>query len=223
MKLCVPKNIEFGNVVYRFPTAARRLGILLMVWVWAISQSASGQASAGPASELVEKFHNVLIGVMKKGGNISVQQRYEILSPKVRKTFNLPFMIRIVSGAAWRSANDNDKKALLDAFTKMSVSTYASRFDDYSGQKFETLAESQGPKKSVLVRTRIVSPGDTPVKLTYVVRKFADKWRVIDVILAGGISELALRHSEYRAILKKDGPLELAATLSKKSDQILGK
>ena len=105
----------------------------------------------------------------------------------------------------------------------MSVSTYASRFDGFSGQRFETVSEAPGPKNSMVVRTRIHRPGDTPVKLTYILRLYSGQWQAIDVIVAGGISELALRHSEYRAILKKDGLAALAAILNKKSDQILGR
>lgn len=200
-------------------TALPRLAILigagLAFWV--------GPVSAGPARDLVEIFHGELIAVMKKADSISIEKRFEILDPAVRRTFNMPEMVRIASGAVWRSGGDADKRAAADAFTKMSVSTYASRFDGFSGQRFETVSETPGPKDSVVVRTRIHSPGETPVKLTYIVRKYSDKWQAIDVIVAGGISELALRHSEYRAILKKGGLKSLAAILNKKSDQILGR
>jgi phospholipid transport system substrate-binding protein len=205
------------------PKTPRRQAILFIASVWAVLASANGAAIAGPATDLVEKFHDDLIAVMKKADTISIEKRYEILEPSVRRTFNMPVMIRIVSGAAWRSAGEEDKGAVADAFTKMSVTTYASRFDGYSGQRFETLAETTGSNNSVVVRTRIVSPGDTPVKLTYILRKYSGKWRAIDVILAGGISELALRHSEYRSTLKKGGLSGLANILNKKSDEILGR
>ncbi|MBT4116312.1 MAG: hypothetical protein HOO19_16690 [Rhodospirillaceae bacterium] len=200
-------------------TAFRRLAILIGVglafWV--------SPASASPARDLVEKFHDNLIAVMKKADSISIEQRFEILDPAVRRTFNMPEMIRIASGSVWRTGVDGDKSAAVAAFTKMSVSTYASRFDGFSGQRFETVSETPGPKNSVVVRTRIHRPGDTPVKLTYILRQYSGQWRAFDVIVAGGISELALRHSEYRAILKKGGLGALAAILNKKSDQILGR
>ncbi len=180
-------------------------------------------ANAGPARDLVEKFHDELIAVMKKADTISIEKRFEILDPAVRRTFNMGEMIRITSGTVWRSGAEADKSAAADAFTKMSVSTYASRFDGFSGQRFETVSEAPGPKNSMVVRTRIHRPGDTPVKLTYILRLYSGQWQAIDVIVAGGISELALRHSEYRAILKKGGLKVLAEILDKKSDQILGR
>jgi phospholipid transport system substrate-binding protein len=205
------------------PRPNRRLAILLIAGVWAVLPVAGNPAFAGPATELVEKFHIDLIDVMKKADATGIEERYKILHPAVRRTFNMPVMIRIASGAVWRAAINDDKNALVKAFTKMSVTTYASRFDGYSGQSFETLSETPGPKNSIVVRTRILSPGDKPVKLTYVLREYSGTWQAIDVILAGGISELALRHSEYRAVLKKVGLLGLARVLDKKSDQILGR
>ncbi len=195
----------------------------LAIFIGAGLSLAAGSASAGPARDLVEKFHEELIAVMKQANGITIEKRFQILDPAVRRTFNLPEMIRVASGAVWRSGGDADKSAAAAAFTKMSVSTYASRFDGFSGQRFETVSEAPGPKNSVVVRTRIHRPGDTPVKLTYILRNYAGKWQAIDVILAGGISELALRHSEYRTILKQGGLGALAAILDKKSDQILGR
>lgn len=201
-------------------TAFRRLAIIIVVVSLALAVS---PASAGPARDLVEEFHGELINVMKKADTIGIEKRFEILDPAVRRTFNMGEMIRIASGSVWRTSGEADQSAAAAAFTKMSVSTYASRFDGFSGQRFETVSETPGPKNSVVVRTRIHRPGDTPVKLTYILRQYSGQWRAFDVIVAGGISELALRHSEYRAILKKGGLGSLAAILNKKSDQILGR
>jgi phospholipid transport system substrate-binding protein len=72
------------------------------------------------------------------------------------------------------------------------------------------------------VQTRIVRPNKEPVPITYVMRKFADDdWRIVDVIVSNGISELAVRRSEYNAILNDGGPSELVAKLNQKADAIL--
>ena len=43
------------------------------------------------------------------------------------------------------------------------------------------------------------------MELTYVTRLIKGTWRIIDVLLDTGISELAVRRSEYRRILKSKG------------------
>jgi phospholipid transport system substrate-binding protein len=178
-------------------------------------------AFAGQPSEVVETFHRSLLDVMKSAATTQVQGRYEQLESPIGSTFNLPFMIQIASGAKWRDANDEEKKKLADAFKRVSVGTYAQRFDGFSGERFETVGEQDGPSGSKLVQTRIVRPNKEAVPITYVTRKFGDAWRVVDVIVSNGISELAVRRSEYNGILNSGGPGELVTKLNQKADAIL--
>jgi len=172
--------------------------------------------SAEP-SEVVDGFHEALLSIMKKAGSTSVTARYKELKPEMEKAFNLPFMIRITVGSSWKRTNEQQKRELIEAFKRMSVGTYASRFNGYSGQIFKTLKVRTGPKGTRLVDTRIENPNDKSVRITYVMGKFGDKWKIIDVLLDRGISEMAVRVSEYRSILRFRGVGALARALSKKA------
>ena len=174
-------------------------------------------ALSGEPSEVVDRFHEVLLSVMKTAGSTSVTARYKELKPEMEKAFNLPFMIRITVGSSWNRASEQQKSELIEAFKRMSVGTYASRFNGYSGQLFKTLKVRTGPKGTRLVDTRIENPNDDSVTITYVMGKFGDKWKIIDVLLDRGISEMAVRASEYRSILRSRGVGALARVLSKKA------
>ena len=176
--------------------------------------------SAEP-SEVVDRFHEVLLSVMKTAGSTSVTARYKELKPEMEKAFNLPFMIRITVGSSWNRASEQKKSELIEAFKRMSVGTYASRFNGYSGQIFKTLKVRTGPKGTRLVDTRIENTNDDSVTITYVMGKFGDKWKIIDVLLDRGISEMAVRVSEYRSILRSRGVGALARALSKKAANLL--
>ena len=139
----------------------------------------------------------------------------------MEKAFNLPFMIRITVGSSWKRASEQQKSELIEAFKRMSVGTYAYRFNGYSGQIFKTLKVRTGPKGTRLVDTRIENPNDDSVTITYVMGKFGDKWKIIDVLLDRGISEMAVRVSEYRSILRSRGVRALARALSKKATNLL--
>ena len=180
----------------------------------------TGVLSAEPR-KVVDRFHEVLLSVMKKASSTSVTARYKELKPEIEKAFNLPFMIRITVGPRWNTASNQQKRELIEAFKSMSVGTYASRFNGYSGQIFKTLKVRAGPKGTRLVDTRIESPNDESVRITYVMGKFGDKWNIIDVLLDRGISEMAVRVSEYRSILRSRGVGSLARALSKKAANLL--
>ena len=176
--------------------------------------------SAEP-STVVTKFHEVLLTVMKTASSTSVTERYKQLESEIVLAFNLPFMIRITVGSSWNKANKQQRRELIEAFKRMSIGTYASRFDGYSGQIFKTMRVRAGPKGTRLVDTLIKSPGNDTVRITYVTRKFGEKWKIIDVLLDRGISEMAVRVSEYRSILRSHGVGSLTRALSKKAVNLL--
>ncbi len=181
------------------------------------------QAQQATASAVIEKFHQTLLSVMKEADSLGVMGRYERLQSPVAEAFHFPLMIKVAAGRFWKRANPGQRDRLLAAFTRMSVSNYAANFDGYSGQRFVTLGERPGPGKTLLVATQIVSPGDDPVDLTYVMKNFENRWRIGDVLFDNAISELAVRRSEYRRVLKQDGIDGLAAILEAKARKLVGK
>jgi phospholipid transport system substrate-binding protein len=82
---------------------------------------------------------------------------------------------------------------------------YAGRFNRYSGQTFETLGNEPAAHGTAIVRTRLRNPTGEDVDLTYRLHPAAAGWRIVDIYLKGTVSELALRRSEYAAVLQRDG------------------
>ncbi len=191
--------------------------VLTMLLAPALAATISGSGASG----VIERFHEVLLGTMQEAETLGFKGRYSRLEQPVRESFHLAFMARVTAGSHWRRATEEQRRALFEAFTRTSVGTYALRFDGFSGQEFRLLRETSGPGNTKLVVTNIVSPGRDPVELTYVLREFAGSWRIIDVLVEGGISELAVRRSENRAILKQSGLAGLITALNAKADDLI--
>ena len=173
-------------------------------------------SSPSPAS-LVNEFHASLLAVMRTADTLSFHSRYARLKPSIEDSFHLPAMVQIATGSFWRKASPVQQEQLIKVFSDVSVGTYTSRFSGFSGQSFQTKLTREGPQKTMLVDTVLKNPSDTDVALTYVCREIKGAWRIIDVLLDSGISELAVRRSEYRRILKSDGIDGLIATLKRKA------
>ncbi len=193
--------------------------ILFLLGLLLPAPAAGGSADAPDA--VVERFHETLLAVMKEADSLGVTGRYQRLEPDIGQAFDLALMIRVASGAHWKKATESQRQRLLAAFTRMSVSTYASQFDGFSGQSFETVGVRPGPQQTQLVKTRIVRPEDEPVGLTYVTRESDGGWRIVDILLDDEVSELAVRRSEYRRVLKSKGLEGLIAILEEKADVLL--
>lgn len=182
----------------------------------------SAQGATSP-TELIGEFHSALLEVMKEAKTTGIQQRFKKLEPTIEHSFYLALMIRVASGNHWKNIPEQKRAQLIAAFGRMSVGTYASRFDGYSGESFKTLGERAGPGGTVLVKSQILRPGKSPVDLTYVTKKFGDEWRIVDVLLDNGISELAVRRSEYHRILASGGVDRLIQALNEKTDDLISR
>lgn len=179
-------------------------------------------AQQDDAIRVVENLHQSLISVMKEADSLGVQGRYRQLQDPLKTAFHFRLMISIAAGASWKTATPLERDELVTTFTRLSVSTYASRFDGYSGQRFQTNGARAAPRGVQLVDTAIESPDEDPIPLTYVLKELDGEWRIVDVLLDKSISELAVRRSEFSAILRQHGAAGLISTLNEKSDELVG-
>ncbi len=176
-----------------------------------------------PATVPIRAFYDALLAAMKQADQLGVRGRYDKLAPVIRSTFDLPAMTRIAVGPDWTSIPPEQQTALLDNFARMTIATYASRFDGYSGQSFEVDPEVQPRNNGRIVRTRIVRPKEEPVTLNYLMRSSGESFKVVDIYLSGTISELATQRSEFGAILKSGGPAALIESLRQQYDKLMKK
>jgi phospholipid transport system substrate-binding protein len=158
-----------------------------------------------PAKQVIERFDHALLSVMKDAKKLGYQGRYEALGSVVKRTFNLAVMAQVSVGGYWDKFTPAQRDKLVDAFTRLSVANYASRFDGYSGETFHVTGETKTRGDAVVVGTEIASPDGDPVAIRYIMRPFEDGWKIVDVLLKGSISELATKRSEYTSILARGG------------------
>lgn len=176
-----------------------------------------------PAVAQIQGFYDALIAAMKSGG--TTKSRYEKLKPAVEKAFDLQAMTATAVGPTWATASDADKKALQDAFTRMTIATYAKDFDSYSGQKFNVEPASIVRGNDHFVKSTLKTSSDTSsdtVALNYRMHQMGSDWKITDVLLAGNISQMAQKRSDFAATLASSGPQGLAKRLNALTDQLLG-
>ncbi len=174
-------------------------------------------SSLDAAKAPIESFYRALDASMKAGASLALDARKQQLAPAVAGTFDLPLMAAKVLGRHWRSLPPADQRRWIEAFSALTVKTYAEQFDEDSGLTFEVGAVQAAPAGTALVRTRLLRASEAPVAIDYRLRPVAGGWRVIDIFLNGTVSELALRRSEYSSVLERDGFPSLVSTLQTRS------
>jgi phospholipid transport system substrate-binding protein len=103
----------------------------------------------------------------------------------------------------------------------MTIANYAKNFDSYDGQKFtvDPAAIARGDEK--FVKSSMASGGES-IAFNYRMHQAGGEWKVIDIYLAGNISQMAQKRSDFSATLSASGPQGLAKKINALTDQMLG-
>jgi phospholipid transport system substrate-binding protein len=179
------------------------------------------RADAPAAAAPVATLQAGLVAIMKAGKATPFQKRFDMLAPIVDKVFDLDTILRNIVGPRWDSFTDAQKTALQQAFRAFTVASYVSNFDG-EGPRFEILPETRSVGSDVVVETRIVPQSGDPSRIDYQMRETAGAWRVVDVLLDGSISRVAVQRSDFRHILGSGGPDALVKTLHDKVQALSG-
>jgi phospholipid transport system substrate-binding protein len=174
-------------------------------------------AAPTSSADTVQGLYDVLLSTMKNGRTLGQSGRFTQLEPVIRRTFDIPSMARLSVGSSWASLSEAQRQQLTESFGRYIAAIYAERFDSYAGQKLEVTGE-QPNAGGVTVLSQIIKASGEPVKVDYMMRRSGDVWLISDIYLAGAISEVATRRSEFAAILKTDGVDGLIAALNRKAD-----
>jgi len=186
-----------------------------------VAASASAAADVVPQVARIRTFYETLLDTMKEAQRTPVRARYAKLEPAIRATFDLPAMTRITVGPTWTTLKPDEQQGLVEQFSRFTIATYASRFDGYSGERFEVDDTTEVRGANQVVRSRLVRPKGEPVTLNYLMHASGNDWTVIDVYLSGTISELATRRSEFGTILRSGGAPALIDSLKGRTEKML--
>ncbi|MEE8187843.1 MAG: ABC transporter substrate-binding protein [Kiloniellales bacterium] len=183
---------------------ASRVFSLVVFALLLASALGPARAQEGPR-DIVSRLNETLIGVMRQAEALGYEGRYERLAPVLEGTFDFPRMAQISVGRHWRELDQGQRERLTAIFGRMSIATFAARFDGYSGERFNILGEERAPRQAVLVRNQLIKSDGDAIEINYLLREREGAWRVLDIFLDAKYSEMAMKRSEYSSVIKAKG------------------
>ena len=133
-------------------------------------------------------------------------------------SFDLAFMAQKAVGRNWKKFTTQEQAHWLSSFENVTAANYAGRFNGYTGEEFQTSGEEASLQGTRLVYTTLIIPEDDDVRLDYRLRTVDGEWKIIDIYLDGTVSELAMRRSQYSALIRREGLDALIAALETKME-----
>lgn len=172
-------------------------------------------AEEAAATETVEKLHNTLLEAMRDSEQLGYQGRYDKLKPVIESTFDLPLIAKVIMGRYWNELDARRQEEFTQVFKRLTIATYANRFNSYEGESFEYLGTEGLNKQRMLVQTQLEKPNGEKVGFDYLMHQHEGKWYIISVV-AQGVNDLSLKRAEYSAVMETRGIDGLISDLRKK-------
>jgi phospholipid transport system substrate-binding protein len=200
----------------------RRCRLLAPALFAAALFAAAGSAQDGPApaatpGAAIETLHDGLVEVAAASADAPFEQRYLQIEPIIAATHDLPYIAELTIRRDWARLTEVQRQRFIDAFARLSVATYASRFQNLEAGMFaiESSQPVAGGRAQVLAT--LSAPSGETIPFEYVLHETDDAgWRIIN-ILADNVSDLALKRAEYRRVLQDGSIDDLIADLERQA------
>jgi phospholipid transport system substrate-binding protein len=185
-----------------------------------VASSAFDARAAASPDATITALQTALAETARQLGDATVAERYRALEPAIVATHNLPYIAEVALRRQWEGLADDDRQRFVAAFQRLSVMTYAARFDKVSADAFRPIEVGVPDANGRLqVKTGIAREGQSDVALEYVLQLDGDDWRIINIV-ADGVSDLALKRAEYQRVYASGGIDGLVAELVRQTERL---
>lgn len=186
----------------------RNFAVALLFVVAAAPAGAAQGAYVAQSESFVRTLAEQAIGTLA-AKDLSTDQRRQKFRSLLRNAFAVPGIARFVIGRYWRSADDKQRDEYLVLFEDVIVNTWADRFSDYSGQKFEVkdAIDARGPEdkeNSAIVRSVFYTDPNTPVRVEWRVANAGEVYKIVDVVVEG-VSMANTHRDEFATVIRNNG------------------
>jgi phospholipid transport system substrate-binding protein len=196
-----------------------RRSLLLGCLASLLARAAAGAEAAASLAQVsapVAALDAGLLAVMKAGKKTPFPERYAMLEPILAQSFDLPRILEMSVGFGWPDLTESERQQLLAVFRQYTVASYVANFKSYDGEQFRILPDLRTVGQQQVVATEIVPREGKPNRIDFVLRQNGANWQVVDVLLDGTISQVAVQRSDFHSLLASGGATALINALKKK-------
>lgn len=171
----------------------------------AAQDPADAQADQAATPEaVVQRLETALIENMKAGDSMTFEDRFEKLRPLLDEIMAIERMGRYVFGRDWASFEQSRRETFEAVFLDLSAATYAGQFKAFGGESFDPVAVQEQGEDRVVVKRRLTTGSGRQIAFDYLMTRDDSRWQIVTII-TDGVSDLAIKRTQYRRILESEG------------------
>ncbi len=89
-------------------------------------------------------------------------------------------------------------------FRDFIVKSYSKRFSSFAGEQLKIIDSRAAGEHDTIVFSTLVRPEGKPTRVSWRLRRYADDFKIIDVIVEG-VSMLITQRDEFSSVIRKSG------------------
>ena len=147
------------------------------------------------AELFVENLGTQIIKVVENKSTIIEKQ--DRLLDLFERNASIITISRAALGSKWRALDAKTRLEFSNAFTNYLVKKYGKQFEEFSGATLVLERSIDAGKRGVLVNTRLIMPGTSPISIKWQVWQKTDAFKLVDIIIED-ISMLTMEREEMK-------------------------
>jgi len=166
-------------------------------------------------TQTISKLHQGLKKI--SGQNVGI---YNTTKKLITETYNTEKMLKMIIGDSWKNLNKEIKKEIINVFEEYIAKNYIKRFSKIKNLQFSSLEEKKiGNYKTV--KSNLILNNDEKISISYLLSPKRQEWKIFDVLLAGSVSEIATKKSEFKSFIVDGNINPLIDALKKKNKTLI--
>ena len=170
-----------------------KLSIIALVFFITLTPGRANEVKLAEA--FIEKLGSDIIQVVNE--EITANEKQRKLLELFQNNANTMTIARAALGSKWRTLSAETRLDFANAFTDYLVKKYGKQFDEFRGASLVLERSVDAGKRGVLVNTRLIMPGTSPVSIKWQVWQKTDSFKLIDIIIED-ISMLTMEREEIK-------------------------
>ncbi len=189
------------------------LALGLIAAVAPAAQANSERPDPNEARRFIQSMTEQAVAVLART-DIDPDEQRRLFSDLLEDRFNLPFLaglslgpyrpVRNRDGVPGKTPTEGQYETYLSLFGDFVLSKYSSLLGSYSGESVEVLAARERGRRDMVVQSRVVSPDGSAVAVTWQVRSYDGKLKIIDIQVAN-VSMVVSQREEFGSVIRRGG------------------
>ncbi len=176
------------------------LGLSLPAWALTGAPSFA-KDTPSEARNFVEKLGERAINELTPE-DISDADRVKRMRALLADAFDMPTIAKFVLGIYWRRATEAERSEFLELYRTVVAHGYSRLFKDYASEIFLVDKERPAPGGGVIVYGRSPRLSDEPILVEMLVKKAGNKFKTMDIKVAG-VSMPLTHRKEYSSVIRR--------------------